>query len=101
MHTGRNLRVGSQQADVGVKACGVGVVVARGEMGIGTSYSVGIAAYEQGQFAVSLEPHDAMKDLHAGILKIACPADVRCLVKTSHQLPTTGHSLVCAASVRA
>ena len=85
-----NFWIGGQEAEVGVEASGGGVVVAGAEMGVAARDAVGIAADEQGEFAVGFEADEAVKDLDAGVFEIARPADVRGFVEASFELDDGG-----------
>ena len=75
-----------EQAEVGVEAGGVGVVVAGAEVAVAAGGAVFVAADEHGQLAVGFEADDAVKDLDAGVFHAARPADVGGLVEAGHEL---------------
>ncbi len=52
-----------------------------------------LLADHQGEFAVRLEPHEPVDDVHAGLLELACPADIRRLVESRLDLHERQHLL--------
>ncbi len=76
VHARGDLRIGGEQAEVGIEARRDGVVVAGAEVRVTADRAVGIAPHQQRQLAVRLQPNDAVEDLHAGVFKVARPADV-------------------------
>ncbi len=86
VHRCRDLRIGGQQAEIGVETRRIRVVVAGAQMRIAAGDAIGIAAHQQGQLAVGLQADDAVEDLDSGIFQIARPADIGGLVEAGHQL---------------
>ena len=74
-----------QQAEVGIEARRVGVVIAGAEVRVAPRHAIRIAPHQQRQLAVRLQAHNAVKDLHARIFKIARPANIRGFVEARHQ----------------
>ena len=59
-------------------------------MGVAANLSVGFAARDEREFAMSFQADDAVENLHAGILKIARPTDVGGFVEARLQLDHHG-----------
>ena len=89
-----DLRVGGEQAEVGVEAGGDGVVVAGAEVAVAAGDAVFVVADEQGELAVGLEAEDAVEDLDAGVFEVARPADVGGFVEAGHEFNDDSHVLV-------
>ena len=84
------VRVGGQQAEVGVQARRARVVVAGAQVRVGheprAAARVALAADQQRELRVRLQPEHAVDDLRAGALQPLGPVDVRLLVEARHQL---------------
>ena len=89
-----DLRVGGEQADVGVEAGGRGIVVAGAEVGVAAGDAVFVMADEESELAVGFEPEDAVKDLDAGVFEVARPADVGSFVEAGHEFDDYGDLLI-------
>mmetsp|Transcript_100847 Transcript_100847/g.281024 ORF Transcript_100847/g.281024 Transcript_100847/m.281024 type:complete len:722 (+) Transcript_100847:177-2342(+) len=90
----REVGVGRQQAQVGVQACRLGVVVAGRDMGIAAQLAV-LAARDHQQLGMGLVADDAIDDLGADRLQPLGPVDVGLFVETRLQLDD-GHHLLAA-----
>ena len=73
---GRNIVVGGEQAEVGVKAGGGRIVIPGSEMNVAANLTVGIIADDEQELGVRFEVHKAVGNLYAGVFKTARPADV-------------------------
>ncbi len=85
-----DLRIAGEQAEVGVEAGGVVVVVAGAEVAVAAGLAVLVAADEHGQLAMGFESDHAVEDLDAGIFHVARPADVGGLVEAGHEFDDEG-----------
>ena len=90
--------VGGDQPEVLVHPGGLGVVVAGADVGIAadaamTVAGVALVADDHRELAVGLEPDDAVDDVAAGLLELACPADVGLLVEARLDLDDHQHLL--------
>ena len=85
-------RVAGQQAQIGVLARGLRVVVTGAHMAVPLE-TVGLLADHQRDLAVGLQAHDAVDHVHAGTFELACPGDVRVLVESRLDLDQRQHLL--------
>ena len=81
VHRRGHARIGGAQAEDGVKPRGDVVVVAGPEVGVTARGAIGVAADQQSELAVGLEPDQAVKYLHAGIFQVPRPGDVGGLIE--------------------
>ena len=84
--------VAGEEAEVGVDAGRLRVVIAGGQVDV-TANAVVLAAHHQGDLAVRLQADEAEDDVHAGLLQLARPDDVAFLVEAGLQLDDGGHLL--------
>ena len=84
--------VAGHQPEIGVDPRGVGVVVARSDVHVAAQPAV-VAAHDQDDLAVGLQPHHTVGHVNAGFLHPAGPADVGGLVEPRLQLHRDGHLL--------
>ena len=87
-----DLVVGGEQAEVLVDAARLRVVVARADVAVVAQHAVFLAD-DEGELAVRLEPDEAVDDVHAGLLELARPDDVRRLVEARLDLDEREHLL--------
>ena len=88
-----DLRIGGQQAQIGVDSRRIGVVIARSEVSVAAGHAVIVSTHQQRQFAMSLQADQAVEHLHPGIFQIARPADVGSLVEARLQFHHRRHFL--------
>src|SRR5581483_2887737 len=86
MHRTGNFRIGSQQTQISIKTRGSSVVISSTKVRVAARLSIFVMPHQERKLAVSLEPDQAMEYLDSGIFKVACPANVRGLVKASLEL---------------
>ena len=84
--------VAGEEAEVGVDAGGLRVVVAGRQVDVAAD-AVVLAADDQGDLAVRLQADEAEDDVDAGLLQLARPEDVALLVEPGLQLDDRGHLL--------
>ena len=89
-----NLRVGREQAEIGIDAGRGRVVVAGAQVSVLPGDAIGIAPHQQRKLAVRLQAHQPVEDLHPGIFQIARPANVRRFIETRFQFHDSGDFLV-------
>ena len=82
--------IAGEKTQVGVETSGDGVVVAGAEVAVAAGDAVFVATNEESKFAMSLESHDAVEDLHAGVFHAARPANVGGFVEAGHELDDEG-----------
>ena len=80
-----DLRIGGEEAEVGIEAGGGRVVVAGADVDV-LAYPVALAAGDQNRLDMRLQAGDAVDDVHAGLLQRLGPVDVRLLVEASFEL---------------
>src|SRR5215208_2638376 len=80
-----DLLAGREEAEVGVDARGLRVVVAGPDVDV-VADSVALAPGDQDALDVRLQAGDAVDDVHAGLLQRSRPADVRALVEARLEL---------------
>src|SRR6185312_3799241 len=76
-----DIRRSRKQAQVGVEACGCGIVIARPYVYVSSRLAVRIMAHQQSKLAVRLKAHQAVIDLHTLVFKSARPLYVGRFVK--------------------
>ena len=86
------LRTAGQQAEIGVKLGGGGIVIARGQMDVAPDLQP-LAPDHQGALGVDLVADQAEDHVHAVLLEFAGPLDVVRLVKPGAQLHHHRHLL--------
>ena len=77
--------VGGEEAEVGVEAGRLGVVVAGADMDV-LAHPIALAAGDQDRLDVRLQAGDAVDDVDAGLLQRLGPVDVGLLVEAGLQL---------------
>ena len=82
---GADLRVGGEEAEVGVEAGGLRVVVAGADVDV-VAHLVALAAGDEDRLDVGLQAGDAVDDVDAGLLQRLRPVDVGLLVEAGLQL---------------
>lgn len=87
-----DLVVGREQPEVFVDAARLRVVVARADVAVVAEHAALFADHE-GELAVGLEPDEPVHDVHAGLLELARPRDVRLLVEAGLDLDEGEHLL--------
>ena len=87
-----DLVVGGEQAEVLVDAARLRVVVARADVAVVAEAALLLPDHE-GELAVGLQPDEAVDDVHAGLLELARPGDVRLLVEPRLDLDEREHLL--------
>ncbi len=87
-----DLVVDGEQAEVLVDAAGLGVVVAGADVAVVTQHAV-LLADDERELAVRLEADEAVDDVHAGLLELARPHDVRRFVESRLDLDEGQHLL--------
>ena len=85
-----DLVIRRQQPQVFVKSGGLRVVVAGADVAVVLQHPV-LPAHHEGEFAVRLEPDQAVDDVNARFLEFACPADVRRFVEACLDLDQGEH----------
>ena len=90
-----DVRIGGDQAEVGVRARGAGVVVARAQVHVAAQLAA-FAAHDEQHLGVRLVTDDAVDDLHAGVLQAIGEAEVGFLVEARAQLDDDGDVLAVA-----
>ena len=76
VHRGGDIFIGGEQAQIGVKPGGGGVVVARTQVSVAAGDAIGVATGDERQLGMRLQSYKAVEDLHAGIFEAPGPADV-------------------------
>ena len=84
-HVGADLGVCREQAQVGVKARRLRVVIAGADMRV-VADTVALATNDQDALRVALQRGQAVDDVHAGLLQLLRPPDVGLLVEARLQL---------------
>ena len=82
---GADVGVGGEEAEVGVEAGGLRVVVAGADVDV-LAHPVALAAGDQDRLDVGLQAGDAVDDVDAGLLQRLRPVDVGLLVEAGFQL---------------
>ncbi len=90
MHRLGDLRIASEQAQIGIEARGGGIVISGAEMGVAADFAVRIASHQQGKLAMRLQADQAVIDLHASFLQAARPADVGSFVEAGFEFHDDG-----------
>ena len=80
-----NVRLGRQQAEVFVQASRLGVVVPGANMTVATELTT-FVTNDHRQFAVGLQPNEAVHDVHSSLLELSRPLDVVLLVEAGFDL---------------
>ena len=91
-HFGGERVARGEQAEVGVDARGLGIVVTGAEVGV-VPHSSLLVAHDQATLAVDLQADDSVDDVHAGLLELAGPLDVVGLVEAGLELDQGGDLL--------
>ena len=76
VHGGGDIFIGGEQAQIGVKPGGGGVVVTRTQVSVAAGDAIGVATGDERQLGMRLQSYKAVEDLHAGIFEAPGPADV-------------------------
>ncbi len=95
VHIVADIRIGGDQAQVGIRACGAAVIVAGTQVDIAAQLAA-FAAHDQQHLGVGLEPDHAVDDLHAGFLQTVGEAEVGLLIEARAQLDHHGDVLAVA-----
>ncbi|KAG1531305.1 hypothetical protein G6F50_016772 [Rhizopus delemar] len=95
VHIVADVRIGGDQADVGVRAGGAAVVVAGAQVHIAAQLAA-LAANDQQHLGVGLVADHAVHHLHAGFLQAISQAQVGLFVEARTQLDHHGHILAVA-----
>ncbi len=90
----RNFRVGREQAEIGIDFGRGRVVIAGAEVRVAAGDAIRVAPHQQRKLAVRLQTHQPMEHLHARILQISRPTDVRRLIEARFQFHDRGDFLV-------
>ena len=85
-------RIAGQQAEIGVDAGGLRIVVTGAHMAV-AAQAVGFLTHHKAQLAVSLQAHDAVHHVHAGAFQLACPCDVGVFVEACLDFDQCQHLL--------
>ncbi len=85
-------RIAGQQAQIGVDAGGLRIVVAGAHVAV-AAQSIGLLAHHKAQLAVGLQSHDAVHHVHARAFELAGPRDVGVLVEARLDLDQSQHLL--------
>ena len=91
-HIRTDVFVGREEAEVGVELCRGWVVVARAQVHVTLDYIIFLAD-DHRDLTVGLHIEEAVHDVHAGLLKLPGPADVRFLVKSCLKFNQRCHML--------
>ncbi len=98
VHIVADVRIGGDQAQVGVGPCGTTVIVAGAQMHV-TAQLAAFAAHDQQHLGVGLEPDHAVDDLHTGLLQAVGQAEVGFLIEARAQLDDDGDVLAIACGL--
>ena len=86
------LGVAGEEAQVGVDAGGLRIVIAGGQVDVAAD-AVLLAAHDQGHLAMRLEADEAEDDVDARLFQLARPENVAFLVEAGLELDDRGHLL--------
>ncbi len=88
-----DLVVSREETEVFIDATRLGVVVARADVGVVLERAAFLLPHDERELAVRLETDEAVDDVHARLLELACPLDVVLLVEARLDLDESEHGL--------